>query len=101
MQVIKHIMVHRTYDEKLQYDEYLRKVEEIKFQMAERYRLHPNNFVTKKNGDDVARDCDLPFYLCGHRKTLVIDEWETWGKEDRQKVISQNGNTGEHYYGEL
>jgi hypothetical protein len=48
MEMIKQIMVHRTYDEKLQYDKYLRKVEEVKFEMADRYRLHPNNFITKK-----------------------------------------------------
>ena len=91
MQVIKHIMVQRNYDEKLKYDEHLRKVEEIKFNMADRYRLHPNNFITKKNGDDIARDCDLPFYLCGHRKTLV--EWD----ERRIDTIGSNGNEGFHY----
>lgn len=101
MDMIKQIMVHRTYDERLKYDEYLRKVEEVKFEMAERYRLHPSNYITKKNGDDTFRDCNVPIHLCRNRETLVIDGWETWGNEHRQKVISQNGNTGEHYYGEL
>ena len=101
MDVINHIMIKQTYDERIKYEEHLRKVEEVKFQMAERYRLHPNNFVTKKNWDDSVRDCDVPFYLCRNREALVIEGWETWGNESRQKVISQNGNTGEHYYGEL
>jgi hypothetical protein len=101
MDVINHIMIKQTHDERIKYEEYLRKVEEVKFKMAERYRLHPSNYVTKKNRDDIARDCDLPFYLCRNREALVINGWETWGDELRQKVISQNGNTGEHYYGEV
>ena len=102
MEVIRQILITQTYDERLKYDEYLRKVEEVKFQMAERYRLHPNNFITKENRNDDFRDCNVPIYMCRNRSALVsIDGWETWGDESRQKVISQNGNTGEHYYGEI
>ena len=102
MEVIRQILVTQTYDERLKYEEYLRKVEEVKFQMAERYRLHPNNFITKENRNDDFRDCNVPLYLCRNRSSLVsIDGWETWGDEKRQTVISQNGNNGEHYYGEL
>ena len=101
MEVINHLMIQQTHDERIKYEEYLRKIEELKTEMESLYRLHPDNFVTKENGDDIARDCNLPFYLCRTTETLVIDGWETWGDEDRQKVISQNGNTGEHYYGEL
>jgi hypothetical protein len=36
MEVIRQILITQTYDERLKYDEYLRKVEEVKFQMAER-----------------------------------------------------------------
>jgi hypothetical protein len=100
MEVIRQILVTQTYDERLKYEEYLRKVEEVKFEMAERYRLHPNNFITKENRNDDFRDCNVPLYLCRNRSALV-DNFETWGDENRQKVISQNGNTGEHYYGEL
>ena len=101
MEIIRQILITQTYDERLKYDEYLRKVEEVKFKMAENYRLHPSNYVTKKNWDDAIGDCDVPIHLCRNREALVINGWETWGDELRQKVISQNGNTGEHYYGEV
>jgi hypothetical protein len=95
MEIIKQILVKQTYDERLKYDEYLRKVEEVKFEMAERYRLHPNNFITKENRNDDFRDCNVPLYLCRNRSALV--EWD----EKRIDTIGSNGNTGEHYYGEI
>ena len=39
------------------YNEYLTKVERVKFEMAEQYRLHPSNYVTKKD------DCKYNFNL--------------------------------------
>lgn len=95
MEVIKQILVKQTYDERLKYDEYLRKVEEVKFEMAERYRLHPNNFITKENRNDDFRDCNVPLYLCRNRSALV-DNWD----EKRIDTIGSNGNEGFHY-GEL
>jgi hypothetical protein len=92
MEIIRTLMIKQTYDERLKYDEYLRKVEEVKFQMAERYRLHPNNFVTKENRNDFVGDCDVPLYLCRNRSSLV--EWD----ERRIDTIGSNGNSGEHYY---
>ena len=92
MEIIRTLMIKQTYDERLKYDEYLRKVEEVKFQMADRYRLHPNNFVTKENRNDFVRDCDVPLYLCRNRSSLV--EWD----ERRIDTIGSNGNSGEHYY---
>ena len=99
MEIIKQIMIVPTHDERLKYDEYLRKVEEVKFEMAERYRLHPNNFITKKNGNDPFRDCNVPLYLCRNREALVNIDDLVWD-EKRIDVISQNGNEGYHY-GEL
>jgi hypothetical protein len=101
MNTITQIMINRNYDEKLKYDEHLRKVEQLKIEMAERYLLHPSNYVTKKNWNDAIGDCNVPIHLCRNRATLVIDGWETWGDEKRQMAISQNGNNGEHYYGEV
>jgi hypothetical protein len=95
MEVIRQILIAQTYDERLKYDEYLRKVEEVKFEMAERYRLHPNNFITKENRNDDFRDCNVPLYLCRNRATLV-DNWD----EKRIDTIGSNGNEGYHY-GEL
>lgn len=89
MQVLNQITIKQTHDERLKYEEYLRKVEEVKFEMAERYRLHPNNFITKKNWDDDARDYNVPLYLCRDSKTLV-DDWD----EDRMDIIGQNGPVG-------
>ena len=91
MEVIKQILVKQTYDERLKYDEYLRKVETVKFEMAERYILHPNNFVTKENRNDFVRDCDVPLHLCRNRSALV--EWD----ERRIDTIGSNGNEGWHY----
>ena len=94
MDMIKQIMVHRTYDERLKYDEYLRKVEEVKFEMAERYRLHPSNYITKKAKHyDTFRDCNVPIHLCRNREALVALDWN----EKRIDIISQNGNEGWHY----
>jgi hypothetical protein len=92
MEIIRTLMIKQTYNERLKYDEYLRKVEEVKFQMAERYRLHPNNFVTKENRNDFVRDSDMPLHLCRNRSSLV--EWD----ERRIDTIGSNGNSGEHYY---
>jgi len=92
MEIIRTLMIKQTYDERLKYDEYLRKVEEVKFQMADRYRLHPNNFVTKENRNDFVGDCDVPLHLCRNRSSLV--EWD----ERRIDTIGSNGNEGEHYY---
>jgi hypothetical protein len=89
MQVLNQITIKQTHDERLKYEEYLRKVEEVKFEMAERYRLHPNNFVTKKNWDDDARNYNVPFYLCRNIEALV-DDWD----EDRMDIIGQNGPVG-------
>ena len=98
MDMIKQIMVHRTYDERLKYDEYLRKVEEVKFEMAERYRLHPSNYITKKaqRNDRIGNvylHCDYSQCVA----SLVAHEWD----ERRIDTIGSNGNTGEHYYGEI
>ena len=97
MDMIKQIMVHRTYDERLKYDEYLRKVGEVKFEMAERYRLHPSNYITKKaqRNDRIGNvhlHCDYSQCVA----SLVAHDWD----ERRIDVISQNGNEGYHY-GEL
>ena len=91
METISHIMITQTHDERLKYEEYLRKVEEVKFKMAENYRLHPNNFVTKKNWDDSIRNFDMPIYLCRNNSSLV--EWD----ERRIDTIGSNGNEGWHY----
>lgn len=99
MELITHIMIKQTHDERIKHEEYLRKVEAIKFEMAERYILHPSNYITKENRNDAFRDCNVPVHLCRNRETLVIDGWETWD-EKRIDVISQNGNEGYHY-GEL
>jgi len=99
MEVIKQILVKQTYDERLKYDQYLRKVEEVKFEMAERYRLHPNNFVTKENRNDDFRDCNVPLYLCRNRSALVSIDDLSWD-EKRIDTIGSNGNEGFHY-GEL
>jgi hypothetical protein len=89
MQTINQITIKQSHDERLKYEEYLRKVEEVKFEMAERYRLHPNNFVTKKNWNDIVGDYHVPFYLCRDSKALV-DDWD----EDRMDIIGQNGPVG-------
>ena len=99
MEIIKQILVKQTYDERLKYDEYLRKVEEVKFEMAECYRLHPNNFVTKENRNDDFRDCNVPLYLCRNRSALVSIDDLSWD-EKRIDTIGSNGNEGFHY-GEL
>jgi hypothetical protein len=88
MEVISQIMIKQTYDERLKYEEYLRKVEEVKFEMAERYRLHPNNFITKENRNDFVGDCNLPLYLCRDHAALV--DWD----EKRMDIIGQNGPIG-------
>ena len=95
MNLIRQILVKQTNDERLKYEEYLRKVEEVKFEMAERYRLHPNNFITKENRNDDFRDCNVPIYMCRNRAALV-DDWD----EKRIDTIGSNGNEGYHY-GEL
>jgi len=97
MEIIKQILVKQTYDERLKYDQYLRKVEEVKFEMAERYRLHPNNFITKKAArhdriGNIHLHCD--YSQC--TASLVAIEWD----ERRIDTIGSNGNEGFHY-GEL
>jgi hypothetical protein len=92
MEIIRTLMIKQTYDERLKYDEYLRKVEDVKIQMAERYRLHPKNFVKKENRNDFVGDCNVPLYLCRNRSSLV--EWD----ERSIDTIGSNGNLGEHYY---
>jgi hypothetical protein len=39
--------------DKDKYDEYLTKVEKVKFDMAEKYRMHPSNYVTKKPQEEI------------------------------------------------
>ena len=91
MDMIKQIMVHRTYDERLKYDEYLRKVEKVKFEMGELYRLHPNNFV--KRCDDSTGNHHLHLHYRRSNTTLVNVDDLGWD-ERRMDVISQNGNIG-------
>jgi hypothetical protein len=97
MEIIKQIFIKQTYDERLKHDKYLRKVEEVKFEMAERYRLHPNNFVTKKAArhdriGNIHLHCDNSQCTA----SLVAIEWD----ERRMDTIGSNGNEGWHY-GEL
>jgi hypothetical protein len=96
--LIRQILVKQTNDERLKYEEYLRKVEEVKFEMAERYRLHPNNYIAKKAQQNdrignVYLHCDNSQCVA----SLVALEWD----ERRIDTIGSNGNTGEHYYGEI
>lgn len=74
------------------YAEFLTKVEKIKFEMAERYRMHPSNYVKKK--DDVTRNNHLSSHHIGSDTTLVDD----LGWDDRRiDIIGQNSNEGLHY----
>ena len=55
------------------YNEYLTRVEKVKFEMAEQYRLHPSNYITKK--DDVVGNYHLHLHHSGNTPSLVnIDD---------------------------
>lgn len=75
-----------THDED-KYNEYLTKVEKVKFEMAEKYILHSSNYITKK--DDAVGNYHLRIHHSRGNTTLV-DEWD----ERRMDVIGQNGNIG-------
>lgn len=77
-------------NDKDKYNEYLTKVEKVKFEMAEKYLLHPSNYITKK--DDAVGIYNLHFHYRRNNQALV-DEWD----ERRMDVIGSNGPTGEHY----
>ena len=78
-----------THDED-KYNEYLTKVEKVKFEMAEKYLLHPSNYITKK--DDAVGNYHLRIHHSRGNTTLV-DEWD----ERRIDTIGSNGNEGLHY----
>ena len=74
------------------YGEYLTKVEKVKFEMGELYRLHPNNYVKKVN--DSTGNHHLHFYHLRSHKALVDGlDWD----ESRIDAIGSNGNEGLHY----
>lgn len=77
-------------NDKDKYNEYLTKVEKVKFEMAEKYLLHPSNYITKK--DDAVGNYHLRIH---HRRsnTTLVDEWD----ERRIDTIGANGNEGLHY----
>lgn len=80
-----------THDEG-KYNEYLTKVEKIKFEMAHKYRLHPSNYVVRQ--DDVVGNYHLRGNYRRSCTTLVIDcDWN----ESRIDTIGANGNEGLHY----
>lgn len=73
------------------YAEYLTKVEKVKFEMGELYRLHPNNFV--KRCDDSTGNHHLHLHYRRSNTTLVNVDDLGWD-ERRMDVIGQNGNIG-------
>ena len=72
------------------YNEYLAKVERIKFEMADKYRLHPSNYIKKKY--DVIGNYHL---RSNYRRssTPLVGDWD----ENRIDTIGTNGNEGLHY----
>ena len=74
------------------YQQHLRKVERVKFEMAENYRLHPCHYIIKTTKQhDFIRSNNLLSNYSGSNETLV--DWD----ETRIDVIAQNGNEGLHY----
>jgi hypothetical protein len=55
-----YLPIKMTAIERAIYEERLKRVEEIKTELADKYCLHPSNYVTKK--DDNTRDIDLHIY---------------------------------------
>jgi hypothetical protein len=76
--------------DKYKYYQHLAKVERIKFEMADKYRLHPSNYITKKY--DVVGN----YHLHGNYRrssTPLVGDWD----ENRIDTIGANGNEGLHY----
>ena len=71
------------------YNEYLAKVERVKFEMADKYRLHPSNYITKKH--DIIGNYHLHGNYRRSRAPLVIIDDLGWD-ETRIDTIGSNGD---------